>query len=480
MNKKPNILLFFADQVRPDILGCCGGIARTPNLDWIAAEGTRFTGCTTPGPLCVPARVCLATGKYAHNTGAWNNRPFTVSPHARTWMQQIRDAGYHTALFGKTHLHAGRDMLCTEDWLHAYGYDDVTEVDGPHANCCSRNYMTQRWESKGLLETYRQDMCSRSGAMARPSSLPLEEYYDVYVGQRGKEWLEAYQDEKPWFLTISFPGPHEPWDTPEPYASMYKPEDMPAPRPELKQPAKDRPLGCFDEMALNPKRRTDFETALQLRADYAGGVSLIDDQIGQVLEVLRERGELDNTIIAFTSDHGELNGDYGLLYKSCFYHPVVDVPLLIRVPQLPGGQVSNSLVQLCDIGPTLAELAGNCVDYEQFARSLCPVLADPATEIRNCVLSELNGEVMYADHEWKVLLNREGQVTQLFHLTEDPQESWNLAGLPEFVETETRLRLLTLEEIMKNTVRNAAVTQGDNPPHSRTGKMTPEEELRKG
>ena len=480
MNKKPNILLFFADQVRPDILGCCGGPAKTPNLDWIASQGTRFTNCATPAPLCVPARVCLATGKYAHNTGAWNNYPFTLSPNAHTWMQQIRNAGYHTALFGKTHLHASHDMIGSEDWLHAYGYDDVNEVDGPHSNCCSRSYMTKRWDAKGLLEAYRADMCSRPGAIVKPSPLPLEEYYDVYVGQRGKEWLEAYQDEKPWFLSISFPGPHEPWDTPEPYASMYKPEDMPAPRPALAQPAKDRPQGFFDGMASKAKKRTDSKTALQLRADYAGGVTLIDDQIGQVLDVLGERGELDNTIIAFTSDHGELNGDYGYLNKRCFFHPVVDVPLLIRVPGLPGGQVSNSLVQMCDLGPTLAQLAGNDVDYEQFARSLCPVLNNPKTEIRSCVISEHGGEVMYANHEWKMLLNKEGQVTQLFHLTEDPDESLNLAGLPESLETETRLRLLALEELMKNTVRSAVVSQGDNPPCSRTAEKTPEENLPRG
>lgn len=480
MNKKPNLLLFFADQVRPDVLGCCGGPARTPHLDWIASEGIRFTNCTTPAPLCVPARVCLATGKYAHNTGAWNNYPFTLSKNARTWMQQIRDAGYHTALFGKTHLHASHDLIRAEEWLHAYGYDDVDEVDGPHSNCCSRSYMTRRWEAKGVLDAYRADMVSRTGAMVRPTPLPLEEYYDVYVGQRGKEWLEAYDDEKPWFLTVSFPGPHEPWDTPEPYASMYRPEDMPAPRPTLQQPASNRPRGFFDDMASKPKKRADRETAMHLRADYMGGVSLIDDQIGEILEVLKKRGELDNTIIAFTSDHGELNGDYGFLNKRCFFRPVVNVPLLIRMPQNGGGQVSDSLVEMSDIGPTLAELAGNCVDYEQFARSLCPILENPETEIRDCVISEHNGEIMYATHEWKVLLNKEGLVTQLFHLTEDPDETLNLAGLPESLETETRLRLLALEEVMKNTVRNAAITQGDNPPGSRTGETAPEQDLPKG
>lgn len=130
----------------------------------------------------------------------------------------------------------------------------------------------------------------------------------------------------------------------------------------------------------------------------------------------------------------------------------------------PEGQICGALVQMCDIGPTLAELAGNPVDYEQFARSLCPLLHSPDKEFRSCVLSECSGEIMYADREWKVLVNKEGEVSQLFDRKHDPLEATNLAGLSEYRETETRLRLLVLEEIMKTTVRSAAVTQGDNPP----------------
>lgn len=477
MSRKPNILFFFADQVRPDILGCCGGPAKTPNLDWIASHGTRFTACTTPAPLCVPARVCLATGKYAHNTGAWNNMPFTVSRNARTWMQQIRDNGYRTALFGKTHLHAARDFPGAEDWLRAYGYEDTDEVDGLHANCWSHNRMTEGWEAKGLLDLYRKDMVSRKGPLVRPTPLPFEDYYDVYVGQRGKEWLKSYGEDKPWFCTVSFPGPHEPWDTPKPYADMYRPEDMPAPRPPLAQPAAGRPESFFDKLLRKPQKHADPKLAARMRADYAGGITLIDDQIGEILDILRVRGELEHTIIVFTSDHGELNGDYGVINKRCYFHPVVDVPLLIYVPGIPGGQICGALVQMCDIGPTLAELAGNPVDYEQFARSLCPLLHSPDKEFRSCVLSECSGEIMYADREWKVLVNKEGEVSQLFDRKHDPLEATNLAGLSEYRETETRLRLLVLEEIMKTTVRSAAVTQGDNPPCSRTGEKEPEMNL---
>ena len=249
--RKPNILFLFADQMRPDVLGCCGGFAKTPHIDSIAEQGVNFVNCSSPAPLCVPARVCLATGRYAHDTGAWNNSPFTISPNARTWMQQIRNAGYRTSLIGKTHLHAGKNLIEAEPLLNAYGYEDVHETEGPHANCESINYMTNEWRELGLLEAFRADMKERSALKrpsVKPSPLPLKEYYDTYIGRKGKEWLQNYKGDSPWFCHVSFGGPHEPWDTPEPYASLYRPEDMPPPRPRLIHKGENHKSGIFDEL----------------------------------------------------------------------------------------------------------------------------------------------------------------------------------------------------------------------------------------
>ena len=332
----PNILFLMTDQQRWDAMGSSGDWVRTPNLDRIAAEGVRFTQCITTTPVCVPARLTLATGRYPHSTAVWTHQPHTLKADADNWMGEIRKLGYRTSLFGKTHLHPHvGDLREKEDLLHAWGLDDVDEIGGPRASTEVMSHMTAMWEQKGLLEEYRADVRERFANkpyVARASVLPLEDYYDVYVGQKAKQYLESYDRDEPWFCWVSFGGPHEPWDAPEPYASMYDPGAMPeAIADEFDEPC--RPAGWLDHIRKG-RFCPDFEEGDvgAMRANYAGNVTLIDDQIGEILAVIEARGELDNTVIAFTSDHGEMNGDHGLIYKMNFYDGALRVPLIIRVP----------------------------------------------------------------------------------------------------------------------------------------------------
>ena len=238
----PNILFLMTDQQRWDAMSCAGDWVETPALDRIAAEGVRFTQCVTTTPICIPARVTLATGRYPHNNAVWNNLQYTMPPDAPTWMRAIRDLGYRTSLFGKTHLHPHQgDLREREHLLNAYGLDDIDEIGGPRASAQVMSHMTAGWEAKGLLEAYREDYAERFANkphVVRPSVLPLEDYIDVYVGQQAKRYLENYDRDEPWCCWVSFGGPHEPWDAPEPFASMYDPEAMPAP---VARPVDDRP-----------------------------------------------------------------------------------------------------------------------------------------------------------------------------------------------------------------------------------------------
>jgi len=278
--KKPNILLLMTDQQRWDALSCRGGWVRTPNLDGIGSEGIRFTNCVTNSPVCVPARLSMATGWYPHNTGVWNNMHHQMSPTTPTWMQAIREAGYRTSLFGKTHLHPHTgDLRDRENLMHAYGLDDVNEIGGPRASARVFSYMTAEWEAKGLWEKYQADYAERFSTkpyLVRPLVLGLENYADVYVGGQARRYLENYNRPQPWFCWVSFGGPHEPWDAPEPYASMYAPDAMP---PAIPRPVddRDRPRGHLDE--LMAKMNPEFEPGEigRLRANYAGNVTLIDD-----------------------------------------------------------------------------------------------------------------------------------------------------------------------------------------------------------
>lgn len=436
MNVKPNILFIMCDQLRADALGCTGNWVKTPNIDRIAREGVRFTNCVTNSPVCLPARISLAVGRYPHDTGVWDNCPYELPERTPNWMAAIRDAGYRTSLFGKSALHRrGPDIRKFEYVLNSYGLDDVDETRGPRALVDTICHMTARWESLGLLEAFKKDVQERKGknkTLVRPSPLPLEEYYDVYVGQQAKKYLRNYNRAEPWFCWVSFGGPHEPWDTPEPYASMYRAEEMPPPikRPSLRRKG---PTGELDERFAEAEDKID--NARELRASYAGKVTLIDDQIGEVLKEIETRGELDRTVILFTSDHGEMNGDYDLIHKSNFLNPAVRIPLIASTPEIKSsslaGKILDQPVELFDAGPTLTELAGAKIGYRHFARSFAPLFQNQAAEHRDFALTEFKQEMMYLDREWKLMLNRAGEPYRLFNLKNDPNEMEDLIGRTE-------------------------------------------------
>ena len=448
----PNILLLMTDQQRWDAMGCSGDWVQTPNLDRIASEGVQFTNCVTTSPVCIPTRLSLATGLYPHNTSVWNNMNHTMPAETPTWMQAMRDAGYRTSLFGKTHLHPHNgDLRERESLMNAYGLDDVNEIGGPRASANVLSHMTAEWEEKGLWHAYRADYRERFSTkpyLVRPSTLGLENYADVYVGQQAKQYLQNYDRQEPWCCWVSFGGPHEPWDTPEPYASLYEPEEMPpaVPRP----PAGERPRGQLDQLMgrMNPA----FEPGEvgRLRANYAGNVTLIDAQIGEILDAIAARGELENTVIVHTSDHGEMNGDYGLIYKGNFLNGAVRIPLLVRTPDSTNaGSICHSPTEWIDIGPTLVEMAGGELAHCQFGKSLCPVLTNPEVTHRDFAISEIQGEIMLLNQEWKAALNTDGEVYLLFDVQNDPNETNNLAGKPEVADVETALRLQILEWLMQ-------------------------------
>jgi arylsulfatase A-like enzyme len=205
----------------------------------------------------------------------------------------------------------------------------------------------------------------------------------------------------------------------------------------------DRPRGWLDEKLADGGVPFESGDIPKLRANYAGKVTLIDDQIGEVLRVVEERGELDRTIVAFVSDHGEMNGDHRLLYKQNFLSPAVRVPFIIRLPGGQGvraGAVDDSLVELMDLGSTLVELAGAREIPGSQARSLAPLLEDPSVAHRPVALSELRREAMVATSGWKLALNRGGEVYLLYDLAADPSEERNVAALPAYGEIEQELR----------------------------------------
>jgi choline-sulfatase len=434
----PNLLFILTDQQRADALGAVSPWMKTPALDRLAREGVLFRRCITQSPACTPARVALLTGLYPHNTGVWHGRRYTLPAGARTWVRAIRDAGYRTSMIGKTHLHPQEgDIRERRGLVESWGFERVHETAGPRASAVSRSDMTDEWERLGLRDGFVADVEERSGEnrdLVRPSTLGFEHHYDSYVGRTAVREISSYDEDRPWFCWVGFGGPHEPWDAPEPYASLHAPRDVPAPRGRMESIASARPRGLLDERLENDAERIarlGAEGLAAVRANYAGKVSLIDHWVGEILAAVEDRGELDRTFVVFASDHGEMNGDHGLFHKSCFLESAVTVPLVIRSPGRDAGGVVDDPVELIDVGPTLAQVANAPLEYVQWGRSLLPYVLGEDVAARELAVSEDRGEIVGIGRRWKVALNRAGDAYLCVDLRQDPDELRNIAGTAE-------------------------------------------------
>jgi choline-sulfatase len=324
--------------------------------------------------------------------------------------------------------------------------------------------MTMAWERAGLWEAYRRDVGDRFATkphVVRPSPLGYDHYYDTYVGRQAYEYLSAYDRDEPWFCWVSFGGPHEPWDTPEPYASMYPPETMPAAKPPFG--GQEAARGLLSVRTEGRDLDLQATEVAAMRADYAGNVTLIDDQIGGILELLRSRGEYDRTLVVFASDHGEMNGDFGLVYKSNFLSSAVDIPLIVRPPAGSAGNgrgvVSDALVELIDVGATILDYAEVPGQAQSAARSLRAVVEGAASEHRPAVVSEFADHTMVQDRRWKAEFDPAGDPVLLFSLDPAGPECENLVSDQGAQSALSELRA-RWEDVRAGTRKQHAIVQG--------------------
>ncbi len=290
---------------------------------------------------------------------------------------------------------------------------------------------------------------SNMGATAVwPSPLPVEEHADSYVGRRAVEFLSDYEEDRPFCAFVGFGGPHEPWDAPGRFAQMYDPAETPPPTaPEGTEPGPWVPheAAQWQRTGRHNLARDDIA---RLRANYYGKISLIDEWSGRILDTLERRGLLDDALILFWSDHGEMLGDHDRLYKSRFYESALRVPLVLRWPgRVPGGETRDALASTVDIMPTILEAAGVGVPDSCDGLSLLPVLRNAAAPFREATISEVRSgghrNRCVVTQRWKYAERTGGTPLLLYDLCADPGELDNLVGHPDkaHVEAELRTRL---------------------------------------
>lgn len=424
----PNILFIFPDQWRWDWLGCeaspWGKVpVRTPNIDALAARGVRFTQCRTNSPVCAPARACLAQGVRYERCGVPGNGVNTPTD-SDTVFRRLRDAGYRTACTGKTDLQKHGLHKGLDGWTPAIGQLGFVESANQcgkwdAVNCGAKQpadlYMAAL-HATGCVGAHVQDYQRRqadrkAGTLATyPTPLPRRLYTDDVTGQQALNMLARWPTDPtgehpaPWMLWVNFPGPHEPFDPPAELQQRYDGVAFPG------------PVAVPDDAPPQDHQ--------QLRRNYAAMCEGIDQWVGRLIDAVEARGELDETLIVFASDHGEMLGDHGRWYKSVWQEGSVHVPLIVAGPGVRQGAVSDASVELIDIAATLMTAAGLDVPEAWDARSLAPILAGAGrdAEHRDVQVMALGTWRAACDGRFK-RVREEGAADRLFDLDTDPAEA---------------------------------------------------------
>lgn len=447
---RPNVLVIMSDQHRFDYLSCVGAdFLHTPNIDRIAAQGVRFGQCTTNCPVCAPARIGLATGLQPYHLGSLDNHSF-LPRSIPTHYQRFRDHGYRVGCVGKLDLakpdgYNGRygDRPCVYGW----GFTHPEECEGKmHAGSSPTplgpygHYLKER----GLLQAFYEDYRERRAkgwviGASHDSVLPAEAFEDAYIGRRAAEWIRNVPDDFPWYYFVSFVGPHDPFDPPTEYADRYRDANVPDP---IADDMGDKPEGVKRQRARrwSPVLDASLGEIAVTRRQYCASISVIDDQIGQILDALQERGMAENTYVVYTSDHGEMLGDHGLYAKSVSYEPALRVPLLVAGPGIDGGRVSSALIELSDVNPTVCELAGLPPQENINARSFAPLLRGERKAHRTETISTIRQFQCIRTDRFKYV-NNYHDMPELYDLQEDPQELHNIASREPALVAELTARL---------------------------------------
>lgn len=485
-----NILFIMCDQLRYDYLGCAGHpFLKTPHIDALAARGVRFSRAYVQSPVCGSSRMSFYTGRYVDSHGAsWNGIPLKVGE--MTMGDYLRPLGMQSVLVGKTHMRAdtesmqrlgidpqsiigvrvsecGFDPFDRDDGMVAVGPDGAYEnyrppyetylrakgYDGPNP--------WHDWANSVDLGGNRIGSGYVMKHARKPARLPDEDTETPYMTRRAMEFIEAAGDQ-PWCLHLSLIKPHWPYVAPVPYNDMYGPEHViPARRNEAER---ENPHPVYREFMKHRVAQTFAreDVRQEVIPVYMGLIKQIDDQMGKLFAFLEERKLTQNTMIVFTSDHGDYLGDHWLGEKDMFHEPSVKIPLIICHPSQSAdatrGTVCDELVESIDLAPTFLEVAGGDPAEQSHrleGRSLLPLLRGEETAWRKYAISEYDYSIspsavqlkreprdarlfMVASRRWKYIhaLNYR---PMLFDMENDPDELVDLGGHPDHASVRAEL-----------------------------------------
>lgn len=439
---RPNFIIITTDQQRADCLGIEGRNIKTPHLDRLCGQATRFSSCITPTVVCQPARASILTGQLCRTHGVHDNGiDLDPATGAKGFAGALAQSGYQTSFFGKAHFSsfdaehptgAPESVVSSAnygpDWFGPYmGFDHAElMVHGhnwfppkkpPQGLHFERFFHEDGKGDEKIALYWKNGGDTKGAAQTWHSQLPMEWHNTPWTADRAINWLENdRKPAQPFCTWISFPDPHHPFDCPEPWSKLHDPADVDLPEHRTRN-LENRPW--WHKAALeNEPQGSDY--AVEVRKSYSrippqsdaqlreiiantyGQIALIDEYVGRILQAVSDAGLDDNTYIIFTSDHGDWLGDHGLILKGPMnYEGLLRVPMIIRGPGVPAGRVCDAPVSTIDIGPTLFDLSGATPLLTQHGQSLRPLWEDTGATRA------------YAMNEWELLPNRVGVALSL-------------------------------------------------------------------
>ena len=484
---RPNILLISADQHRADCFGFMGRKIETPHLDQLAADGTYFDACITPSVVCQPARASILTGQLCRTHGVHDNG-IDLDPAIgeKGFAGAMAAAGYQTSYFGKAHFSTYHTYEPTgspeclkssknypEDWNGPYmgfehlelmlvGHNWWAPEKPPGGQHYERFYHADGRGNERTKAMWENAGDTKGAAQTWHSKLPVAFHNSPWTADRAIEWLRHGRDSaKPFCTWVSFPDPHHPFDCPEPWSRLHNPSEVDLPK-NRKRSFDGKPWwhqAAIEGEPTDPKfadirknySRISPQTDDQLReiiANTYGQIALIDDQVGRLMNVLRETGLDENTIVVYMSDHGDWLGDHGLILKGpMHYEGLLRVPMIVRGPGVPSGKCVSEPVSTIDLGPTFFDYGGAEPQLAQHGTSLRPLVEGDAT--RDFARNEWglgSGRVGVAlelrtvrTRTHKLTIDLISQDGELYDLQSDPDELNNLFGAPGSKEVQNKL-----------------------------------------
>ncbi|TDO51142.1 arylsulfatase A-like enzyme [Kribbella sp. VKM Ac-2571] len=458
---RPNVLLLCTDQQRFSALGASGNDEiETPNLDRLASQGVLFENCYVQNPVCGPSRASLMTGRFVHQHGLWANG-VGLPDHERLFSKDLADAGYDCGLVGKFHLNAcfgGRSEKRHDDGFRVFRW-----AHDPYPGSSENEY--HRW-----LHTVRPDL---AGAEVDYDTLPAELHYSHWIGEQTIDFLTHSRDrEKPFLFVANFFDPHHGFGAPEDYVRRYRDKELSRPLPDdLTGKPPIQTEASHESYAGHARGFTSYspEELQEVKAAYYAMVTLVDEEVGRILDALDAEGLSDDTLVIFTSDHGEMLGDHQLMLKGpMMYDEAVRVPLILRRPStIPAGTRNTELVQWIDLGATILAAAGLQPLGE--GQDLLPLATNRATgrgwavsEYRNSghpYATPVHLTMLRRDH-WKLIVQHGSPATdrertgELYDLAADPNELQNLWDDPLHRDIRTELQEFLLDVLVATEDRS--------------------------